>query len=216
MGESKVLQYFGSVIQNSETPDAFVTVVKVTNCTEYSDCLILSCQRQSPSRVERMHFSLGVTGLGRTSVGCVLSVRRYGRVCPGSNGSRSRSTLTGIFEPQGVVTQALTLLGGARFIAGRLKCLFLCECWRDLRHFWSSQACLCYGLAPRAHLKRPCATLVGGTCDKYRYFLVRSASIAWSTALESTVFGLSVLACSNNSSEISWTTWLIYCDQLNF
>ena len=57
----------------------------------------------SPSRVERMHFSLGGGGLGHTSVGCVLSVRGSGRVCLGSSGRQSRFALTDILKPHGAV-----------------------------------------------------------------------------------------------------------------
>ena len=57
--------------------------------------------RSPPSRVECMHYSLGGSGLGHTSVGRVLSVRGSGRLCPGSSGSRSRWTLTGILVPRG-------------------------------------------------------------------------------------------------------------------
>ena len=52
--------------------------------------------RKLPSRVERMHCSVGGAGLGHTSVGGVFSVSGSGRVCPGSSGIRSRFTLTSI------------------------------------------------------------------------------------------------------------------------
>ena len=47
----------------------------------------------------------------------------------------------------GAVPQALTLLGGARFIA-----------WGP-RHSLSRRACLGYGLAPGIHIKKPCVIL---------------------------------------------------------
>ena len=52
---------------------------------------------------------------------------------------------------RGGVLQALTLLGGVRFIA-----------WRLTGHeaFWSRRTFLSYRPAPRPILKRPCATLV--------------------------------------------------------
>ena len=52
-----------------------------------------------PSRVERMQYSLRGAGLGRISVDRVLLLRRSGRVCPGSSGSRSRGALTVIVKP---------------------------------------------------------------------------------------------------------------------
>ena len=85
------------------------------------------------------------------------------------SGCRSRSTLTSILEPQETVSQALTLLGVARFIAWRLKRPFLGECRRSSRHFWSRQACLGYSPTPRPTQKtlrhsRP----FGGMCGKHR------------------------------------------------
>ena len=50
----------------------------------------------------------------------------------------------------GPLPQALTLLGGVRFITWRLRRLFLEECQRSPRHFSSRLT----------HLKKPCATLV--------------------------------------------------------
>ena len=47
-------------------------------------------------------------------------------------------------EPQGTVPQTLTLLGGAGFIAWRLKHPFLGKCWRGLVHFWKCRARLGY------------------------------------------------------------------------
>ena len=73
--------------------------------------------------------------------------------------------------------QALTLLGGAKFIAWRLRRLFLRECQRNPMHFWRYQACLGYDLRPDTSKKvwyhsRP----VGGTNDKYR---LSSSSQTW-------------------------------------
>ena len=81
-----------------------------------------------------------------------------------------RFALTCILESRGVFSPALTLLGGAGFIAWRLRCLFLVECQRAPRHFWSSRARLSYGSAPRPTKKKAlCHTrLVGETVDKYR------------------------------------------------
>ena len=101
--------------------------------------------RNPPSRVGRRHYSLGGARLGHTSVGRVFSVRRSGQGCHGSSGNRSRFVLTGILEPQGAIPQALTLLGEARLITWRLRCLFLGECRRGLRHFGECGACLGYG-----------------------------------------------------------------------
>ena len=74
------------------------------------------------------------------------SVHRSGWVCPGSSGSQSRCTLTGILETQ----RALTLLGGGRCITWCLRRPFLEECQQGLRHFWSCQVCLGYCPAPRS------------------------------------------------------------------
>ena len=63
-------------------------------------------------------------------------------------------------EPQGVVPQALTLLGEARFIYLFPEVLLFREYRLSLRHFWSHQACLSKGPAPRPTFKRHCAKLV--------------------------------------------------------
>ena len=87
------------------------------------------------------------------------SVHGSGPVYPDSFGSRPRSSdedsgwpafrsgaprpaLSGLRRPS---PQALTLLGGATFIAWRLRRSFLEECWRGPRHFWSHRACLGFG-----------------------------------------------------------------------
>ena len=50
--------------------------------------------------------------------------------------------------------QALTLLGGARFITWHLKHLVLEECWWVPRHFWSCRACLGFRPVPGPALKK--------------------------------------------------------------
>ena len=66
--------------------------------------------RKLPSRVERIHCSLGGAGLGLSLIGRVFSVHGSGWVCSGSSGNRSRFALTGILGPQRAAPQALTLL----------------------------------------------------------------------------------------------------------
>ena len=79
------------------------------------------------------------------------------------------SNLWTYLEPQGAVPQALTLLGGIRFIAWRLRRHCLEECRRGSRHF--GECPVACGLRPCAqtHLKKTlCHTRpVGGTADKY-------------------------------------------------
>ena len=71
---------------------------------------------------------------------------------------------------RGPSPQALTLMGGARFIAWRQRRLSLGECRRGLRHFWSRRARVDSGPAPGPTLKKAlCHTRpVSGTEDKYR------------------------------------------------
>ena len=128
--------------------------------------------RRPPSRMERMHYSLGGAGLGRNSVGCVLLVRRSGWVCSGSSGSRSKSTLTGILEPQEAAPPVLTLLGGSGFVAWRMGCFFIVKWRRGSRHFWSCWACLGYGL----HLDPPKKGLVphSSSCSDVRQIPITS------------------------------------------
>ena len=136
----------------------------------YTDSTWHSGVGSPPSWVERMHYSLGGAGLLRTSVGCVLSMHGSGRVCPGFGGSRSRFALTGILEPQVTVSHALTLLGGARFIAWRLRRPFFRgmptgpEAFLGMPSVSGTRPCI------RTHLKKAlCHTrLVYGTEDKYR------------------------------------------------
>ena len=69
---------------------------------------------------------------------------------------------SGIFSLslRGPSHQALTLFGGVRLIAWRLRHPSLWECRRGPRHFWECQACLGSGLALGPTLKRPCAILI--------------------------------------------------------
>ena len=69
-------------------------------------------------------------------VGCVLVPIAVGRGALWTASSSLRRA----------VPQALTLLGEARFIARRLKCLFLEECRRSPSHFWSRRGCLGFGI----------------------------------------------------------------------
>ena len=71
-------------------------------------------------------------------------------------------------EHQGSVPQALTLLGGVRFIVWHLRRSFLEECRWGPRHFWSHRACLGYGPMLGSTLKKAlCHTRsFGGTRDK--------------------------------------------------
>ena len=99
------------------------------------------------------------------------SVYRSGRVCPGSGGSQLRPFDMDSCKPAFMSCtprpassslrrpslQALTLLGGARFIAWRP---FLGKCQWSPRHFWSHQACLGYSSALDPPKKSPCATLI--------------------------------------------------------
>ena len=62
-----------------------------------------------------------------------------------------------LLEPQGAVTQTLTLPGV--FITWCWKCPFLGECRQDLRHFYECWTCLGNGSALGLTLKRPYATL---------------------------------------------------------
>ena len=65
-----------------------------------------------------------------------------------------------LLKPQEVVSQALTLSRGARFITWRLRRPSLGECWRSPRHFWECCAFLGYSPVPVPTLKRPCVALV--------------------------------------------------------
>ena len=70
---------------------------------------------------------------------------------------------------RGPSSQALTLFGGVRFIAWRLRHPFLGECQWGPRHFGDCQACLGYGPAAGPTLKKALRHThpVGGTADKY-------------------------------------------------
>ena len=81
---------------------------------------------------------------------CLL-VHGSGQVCLGSSGrqlrpfdmdSRKLAFMSGMQRPASsslrrLSLQVLTLLGGAKFIAWRLRWPFLGECRQDSRHFWS-------------------------------------------------------------------------------
>ena len=111
----------------------------------------------------------GGAGLGRTSVGCALSVRGFGRVCPGSSGSRTRCSLTGILKSEGAVSPGSNpswrgwvyflvleapILGGN---ADGAKGVF-----GAARHTWATAHC------PDPHKKVLCQTdLLGWADDKY-------------------------------------------------
>ena len=65
----------------------------------------LVARKQIPTAinaVDRIHYTLEGTGLGRILVGRALLVC-FDRVCPGSSGSRSRCAFIGILNPQGAV-----------------------------------------------------------------------------------------------------------------
>ena len=78
---------------------------------------------------------------------CVLTCFCMCCVCLSSGGSRSRPS-------------DMDFLGGARFIAWRLKLPFFETYRRGSKHFWECRACLGHipGLGPT--FKRPCTTLV--------------------------------------------------------
>ena len=111
----------------------------------------------------RIYLTLGVITSKQSGAYALLSGRRWAgthfsrphfigawiwSVCPGSRSSRSRFTFTGILKTQKAVPPALTLIGGARFIAWRLRRHFLGECRRGPWHLGGYQACLCYSSAP--------------------------------------------------------------------
>ena len=120
------------------------------------------------------------TGLGHTSAGCVswytdqvwcililVTVSRGHMTSDsGKLGFMSRVLRPASLEFQGVVPQTLIPSGGARFIAWRMRRLFLGECWRGLKPFWN------YGLTPGSHKKEkkghvPYSCLCGAL-DKYQ------------------------------------------------
>ena len=68
---------------------------------------------------------------------------------------------------RGPFPQVLTLLGGVRFIAWRLRCSFWGECWWGPRHFWSSWLRLGHGPAPTLKKALCCACPDGRMEDKY-------------------------------------------------
>ena len=129
-------------------------------------------QRSDDRRVDSHVYaqSLNVVGQGHTSVGhvgrytdLVTCVLVQLTVCRGSPQLASWSL-------RGPSPQALTLLGGARFIVWRLRRPSFGECRRGLRHFWECWACLGYVLVLGPTLKKAlCHTRpVGWTEEKYR------------------------------------------------
>ena len=97
-----------------------------------------------------------------------LSVHGSGWVCPGSVGSRSR--LSDMNSGKPVFFQALTLIGGARLMAWRLRRTFLEKCQRSPRHFLEPPGMSGLWPCTLSLLKKAlCHTCpVGGTNDKYR------------------------------------------------
>ena len=111
--------------------------------------LAINSLRLKTSRVDLIswiqlmeHTSPGCGINGTDLVGCVTSLDWY---------------TSSLRDPS---PQALTLLGGVRFIAWRLRRPFLGEWRRGPRHLWECRGCLGYGPAPWPTVKRPCATLV--------------------------------------------------------
>ena len=102
----------------------------------------------------------------------VLDIHGSGRVCPGVGGSRSRCALTGILEPQEIVLPGSNLLGGAGFIAWRVKHPSLGECRRrSPKHFGAAGRVWATALRLDPPKKRPCAThvqLVGRSINTTR------------------------------------------------
>ena len=111
--------------------------------------------------MERMPYSLGGAVLGRTSVGRVLSVRGCGWVCPCSRGSRrgaprpTSSSLRG-----GGVPQALTVLGGARYITWFLRHPFLRWMPAGPEAFLEPPGLFRLRPWAQTHIKSPLASLV--------------------------------------------------------
>ena len=94
------------------------------------------------------------------------SVKAAWRVCRGGPAFASRSwPSSSLKEPS---SQALTLFEMGRFVAWRLRCLFLWECWRGLGHFWSCWACLGYGPPSESTFKKAVCWILpfGGAHDK--------------------------------------------------
>ena len=118
-----------------------------------------------------------------------LSVHRSGRVCLGSSGSRSRPSdidsgkpafISGTPRPasssfRGASPQALTFLEGARFIAWRLKHLFLGECRRGPRHFVIAR----HVWATALHLELPKTMPCAGRLDVWQISIRRTLFIEY-------------------------------------
>ena len=133
----------------------------------YSSSIYTDFTRQPPSKVEHMHYSLGGAGLGRTLVSCVLSVCRSGRVCSGSRSIAPWPASSSLRVPS---SQALTLLGGARFIVWRLRLPILRGMPTELEAFLKPPGMSELWPYARTLLKKALchSRPVGVTCDKYR------------------------------------------------
>ena len=102
----------------------------------------------SPSSSSVLSYNLAHWAGTHSSRPCYL-IRRSARACLGSGGSRSQPSdrdsgkpafmsdalRPELIEPQGVVLQVLTLSGGVRVIAWRLRRLFLGECRQGSKQF---------------------------------------------------------------------------------
>ena len=145
------------------------------------------------SRVERIHYSLGGAGLGHTLVSCVyrytdlvgcvlvpVAVGRGGH-WPASSSLRGQSP------------QALTLLGGARFITWRLGCPFLGGMPKGPEAFLEPLGVSGLWPCDRTYLKRAlCHTRpVGETCDKNQLWCFKLNGIfeIWFSVKIMTVWG---------------------------
>ena len=141
----------------------------------------------------------------------ILLLHSYGLVCPGLADGWSRCALNGILEPLGAVPQALTLLGGGRFISWRLRRLSLDECQRGPRHIWSRRACLSYGYAPRPTLKRPFAILsrlVGRVTNRASIFSFYTDLVGCVLAWLTVSWGALWLSSSSLNEYPPWRGWV--------
>ena len=85
-----------------------------------------------------MHYFLGSTGLGRTSVGRDLSVRGSGRVCSGSAGCRTRCASIGILDPQSAVPPGSELHWRGYVYRQAPKVPLFLGMSTSSRHFWAA------------------------------------------------------------------------------
>ena len=145
------------------------------------------------SRFRRIAYAHSMS-LGWDTTRSAVSVHGSGRVCSGSADNRSRFALASILKPRGggLSPQTLTLLGGAMFIAWRLRRLFLrwMPMWGEA--FLEMLGVSWLQLCARTHLKKVlCHTRpVGGTEDKYRTPSIRLFHIS-SIANECILFSFS-------------------------